>query len=161
MPPTSFRHPLEYEPVVPSGLGGGGRGLGDAGRDDEFQDLRAPRNEGGGRGEGPSDPEAPSPRARPAAGAAAKKSLRSAHAFTFAGLFLFTFVLFYRPYEYIPLPTNLAFWFAILTLAVFVPSQLGAEGNLTARPREVNLVLLFVLTGLLSIPLAKGSPAEA
>lgn len=161
MPPTSSRHPLEYEPVVPSGLGGGGRGLGDAGRDDEFRALSPRRDGRDGWGEGPSEPEAPVARAKPTGRAFAKSSLRSAHAFTFAGLFLFTFVLFYRPYEYIPVPSNLAFWFAVVTLAVFVPSQLGAEGNLTARPREVNLVLLLVVTGLLSIPLAKGSPGEA
>ncbi|MFN2417097.1 MAG: O-antigen ligase family protein [Pyrinomonadaceae bacterium] len=160
MPPTSSRQPLEYEPVVPTRLGGGGRGLGDA-AGEEFQGLRAPRDGGGGWGEDPSEPETPGPRARPAADAAAKSSLRPAHAFTFAGLFLFTFVLFYRPYEYVPLPTNLAFWFAIATLVVFVPSQLAAEGTLTARPREVNLVLLLVATGLLSIPLAKGSPGVA
>jgi len=41
-----------------------------------------------------------------------------------------------------------------------VPSQLAASGALTDRPREINLVLLFLLTGLLSIPLAL-SPAEA
>jgi len=39
-------------------------------------------------------------------------------------------------------------------LAFFIPTQLSLEGTLTARPREVNLVLLFCLTGLLSIPLA-------
>ncbi len=96
-----------------------------------------------------------------AAADSAEKVLRPAHAFTFAGLFLFTFVLFYRPYEFLPLPTTLAFWFAMLTLAVFVPSQLATEGTLTARPREVNLVLLLVVAGLLSIPLAKGSAGEA
>jgi hypothetical protein len=160
VPPTSSRQPLEYEPVVPSRLGGGGRDPGgEAGG--EFRDFGARRDGGGGWGEGPSEPEAPSRRAKPAAAASAKSPLRPAHAFTFAGLLLFTFVLFYRPYEYVPVPTNLAFWFAVVTLAVFVPSQLGAEGNLTARPREVNLVLLLVVAGLLSIPLAKGSPGEA
>jgi drug/metabolite transporter superfamily protein YnfA len=135
--------------------------VGDAGAD-EFYDVRPARAADDGRGEGPSEPGGPRGAAagKAAADTAAKK-LRPAHAFTFAGLFLFTFVLFYRPYEYIPLPTNLAFWFAALTLAVFVPSQLAAEGSLTARPREVNLVLLLVLAGLLSIPFAKGSRGEA
>ncbi|HEY0174070.1 MAG TPA: O-antigen ligase family protein [Pyrinomonadaceae bacterium] len=135
--------------------------MGDAGRDDEFPDLGPRHGEGGAWGEAPPEPESPSLRPKSAAGASAKNSLRPAHAFTFAGLFLFTFVLFYRPYEYIPVPSNLAFWFAVVTLAVFFPSQLAAEGNLTARPREVNLVLLLLVTGLLSIPLAKGSPGEA
>ncbi|MBA3242036.1 MAG: O-antigen ligase family protein, partial [Acidobacteria bacterium] len=87
--------------------------------------------------------------------------LRRAHALTYAGLFLFTAVLFFRPYEFLPLPKNLAYWFAVLTLAVFLPSQLAAERTLTARPREVNLVLLLCGAALLSIPLAKGSRLEA
>jgi putative inorganic carbon (hco3(-)) transporter len=41
-----------------------------------------------------------------------------------------------------------------------VPSQLATEGTLTARPREVNLLLLFCLAALLSMPLAI-SPGEA
>jgi putative inorganic carbon (hco3(-)) transporter len=134
--------------------------VGDMGGD-EFYGVRPARDEAEGWGGGPSEPEAPRARAGSAAAVQAAKALRPAHAFTFAGLFLFTFVLFYRPYEYIPVPTNLAFWFAVVTLVVFFPSQLAAEGSLTARPREVNLVLLLVVTGLLSIPLAKGSPGEA
>ena len=86
--------------------------------------------------------------------------LRRGHGLAYAGLFLFTAVLYFRPYEYLPLPQTLAFWIAIATLLAFVPAQLGLEGNLTARPREVNLVLLFCVTGLLSIPLA-ASPGEA
>lgn len=39
-------------------------------------------------------------------------------------------------------------------LGLFHPHQLSMEGTLTARPTEVNLVLLLCLTGLLSIPLA-------
>lgn len=86
--------------------------------------------------------------------------LGRAHSVTYALLFLFTGILYFRPYEYLPLPTWLAFVFAALTLAAYVPSQLIAEGNLTARPREVNLVLLLTLFAALSIPLAL-NPSEA
>ena len=86
--------------------------------------------------------------------------LRRGHGLAYAGLFLFTAVLYFRPYEYLPLPQTLAFWIAISTLLVFIPTQLGLEGNLTARPREVNLVLLLCVCGLLSIPLA-ANPGEA
>jgi O-antigen ligase len=82
---------------------------------------------------------------------------RSGHAVAFAGLFLFTFILYFRPYEQVSFLasfTSMAFWTAILTLAVFFPTQLSLEGSLTARPREVNLLLLFAVTALLSIPLA-------
>jgi putative inorganic carbon (HCO3(-)) transporter len=98
-------------------------------------------------------------RARPEA-AASFQFLRRGHALTYAGLFLFSFVLFYRPYEFIPLPSNLAFWLAAAALAVYLPSQLASEGTLTARPREVNLVLLLTVTALLSVLFAKESRAE-
>jgi O-antigen ligase len=83
--------------------------------------------------------------------------LKHGHSVSYAGLFLFTALVYFRPYE---LSTSLswlsssAFWVAIATLAVFVVTQLGLEGNITARPREVNLALLLAVAGLLSIPMA-------
>jgi O-antigen ligase len=88
---------------------------------------------------------------------------RRGHAISYAGLFLFTVVLYFRPYELFTALrslTSLAFWSGIFTLAAFLPSQLATEGNLTARPREVNLLLLFCLAALISIPLAI-NPGEA
>lgn len=88
---------------------------------------------------------------------------RRGHAISYAGLFLFTIVLYFRPYELFTALrslTSLAFWLGVFTLAAFLPSQLATEGNLTARPREVNLLLLFCLAALLSIPPAI-SPGEA
>ncbi len=79
------------------------------------------------------------------------------HSVSYAGLFLFTALVYFRPYELIPSLAWLsssAFWVAVLTLLVFVVTQLGLEGKFTARPREVNLAVLLLLTGLLSIPLA-------
>jgi O-antigen ligase len=49
---------------------------------------------------------------------------------------------------------------ALLTLLAFVPSQLAIEGSLTALPREVKLLLLLSVAGLLSVPLAV-SPGDA
>jgi putative inorganic carbon (HCO3(-)) transporter len=89
--------------------------------------------------------------------------LRRGHVLSFAGLFLFTIVVFVRPYEIFPSLTWLsrsAFWIALATIIVFVPAQFMTEGNLTIRPREVNLILLLCLLGLLSIPLAT-SPDDA
>lgn len=86
---------------------------------------------------------------------------KRSHAVTYAGLFLFTVVLYFRPYEYLPsLPVTLAFWIAAVTFLIFIPSQLAAEGTFTARPREVNLILLLTLTALLSMPLGT-SPADS
>jgi O-antigen ligase len=83
-------------------------------------------------------------------------TLKRGHAVTYAGLFLFTIVLYARPAEFYPSPVtaSIALIIALATLAFFLPTQLSLEGTLTARPAEVNLVLLFCLTGLLSIPLA-------
>lgn len=89
--------------------------------------------------------------------------LRRGHALSFAGVFLFTLILFFRPYELLPSLkwlSSSAFVIATLTIAIFLPTQLGLEGNLTARTREVNLVLLLTLATLISIPFAL-SPGTA
>ncbi|MGZ8846619.1 MAG: O-antigen ligase family protein [Pyrinomonadaceae bacterium] len=82
--------------------------------------------------------------------------LKHGHVFSYAALFVFTFILYARPAEFYPSPltASIALVVGIATLGFFIPTQLSLEGTLTARPREVNLVLLFCLTGLLSIPLA-------
>jgi O-antigen ligase len=88
---------------------------------------------------------------------------RRGHAVTYGLLFAFTFVLYFRPYELIPgleSFSSIALYFALATLAVFLPSQLAAEGSLTARPAEVNWVLLLTLFGIITIPIAR-SPGTA
>ena len=97
--------------------------------------------------------------------AAAKKAgktdalqiLKRGHALTFACLFLFTFLVFFRPYEFSPSLQWLskgALITAIATLVFFIPTQLGLENRLTIRPREVNLILLLLLLCLMSVPFA-------
>jgi|SRR6201991_1717823 len=84
-------------------------------------------------------------------------ALKAGHLVSFLGLFIFTFLVFFRPYEWSPSMTWLskgALITAIATLLFFVPTQLGLENQLTIRPREVNLVLLLLLLGFLSVPLA-------
>lgn len=90
-------------------------------------------------------------------------SLSNGHGLTFIALFIFSVILYFRPYELIPALeslTQMAFFFGVLTLAIYVPSQLILEGNLTARPREIHLILLLCLAAFLSMPLAT-SPGEA
>jgi len=85
------------------------------------------------------------------------------HSLSFAGIFLFTAFVFFRPYEFSPSLmwlSSTAFWIALATLIVYLLTQLGLENRFTARPKEVNLVVLLLLTGLLSIPLAL-EPAKA
>jgi O-antigen ligase len=83
--------------------------------------------------------------------------LKRGHAFSFAGLFVFTFLVFFRPYEFSPSLLWLsksALITAIVTLLFFVPTQLGLENRITVRTREVNLVLLLLLLVFISVPLA-------
>jgi O-antigen ligase len=91
-----------------------------------------------------------------------KGILKRGHGFTYVALFLFTVVLYARPAEFYPSPltSSLALVIGVMTLAIFIASQLTVEGVLTVRPREINLVLLLGLTGLFSIPFAL-SPSEA
>ena len=89
--------------------------------------------------------------------------VKRGHSLSYIGIFLFTFVLYFRPYELIPALasfSSMAMILALMTLGIFIPSQMGLEGNLTARPREVNLLLLLTVTAILSMPMAI-SPSEA
>ncbi|MGH9932730.1 MAG: O-antigen ligase family protein, partial [Pyrinomonadaceae bacterium] len=76
---------------------------------------------------------------------------------TYLGLFVFTFLVYFRPYELFPSLAWLsrsALVVAALTLTAFIPTQLGLENRISARLREVKLAVALLLTGLLSIPLA-------
>jgi len=80
------------------------------------------------------------------------------HGLTYFGLFLFTFILYFRPYELIPSLSDLsaiAFIVALATLLIYVPSQLAAEGSLTAMPVEVKCVLFLTAWALITVPFAK------
>src|SRR2546423_977076 len=89
-------------------------------------------------------------------------TLKRGHAFSYAALFAFTLVLYARPSEFYPsaITNSLALIAGLITLALFAPTQLALEGNITAPLLEVKLALLFGLLGLASIPLAI-SPSEA
>ena len=89
--------------------------------------------------------------------------LKRGHFVSFLGLLLFTVFVYFRPYEYsssLEVLSSGAKWIAGFTLLVFLPAQLALEGNLTSRPREVNLLLLLALAALLSLITAI-SPGEA
>src|SRR5258705_4358043 len=94
---------------------------------------------------------------RPANGQREGWILKRGHTLSFAGLFVFTFLVFVRPYELSPSLAWLsrsALVTAIITLLIFIPTQLGLENRITVRPREVNLVLLLLLLALISVPFA-------
>ncbi len=115
----------------------------------------------------PSGPTLPSTKAKSSAVlhsvASDQPIWRQGHSASFVGLFIFSVILYLRPYELIPALsslTSMAFYEGMVTLAIYAFSQLSIEGNLTARPREINLVLLLGLAALLSMPLAV-VPADA
>lgn len=89
--------------------------------------------------------------------------LRKGHLLTYAGVFLFTLVLYFRPYELIPALadfSSLALIIAIATFIVYLPTQFSSEGNLTMLSTEVKCILFLTAWALLTIPIAK-SPADA
>ena len=88
--------------------------------------------------------------------------LKRGHAFSYAALFAFTLVLYARPSEIYPsaVTASLALVVGLVTLALFLPTQLSLEGTPTAPLREVKLVLLLAALGFASVPLAI-NPSEA
>ncbi|MBK9215305.1 MAG: O-antigen ligase family protein [Chloracidobacterium sp.] len=89
--------------------------------------------------------------------------VRAGHKLTYIGLFLFSIMVLFRPYEIVPglgFLSATAFYFALATILLFVPSQLAAEGTLTTFPTEVKAILAMALIALLTMPLAK-DPAMA
>ncbi|MGA9998384.1 MAG: O-antigen ligase family protein [Pyrinomonadaceae bacterium] len=84
-------------------------------------------------------------------------SLKRGHMLAFLGLFLFTIAVYFRPYEFTPAlawTMNAPYWLALFTLGVFFPKQFMLEGNLTARPLEVNLILLLSVIALVAMPIS-------
>jgi hypothetical protein len=72
-------------------------------------------------------------------------------------LFLFTALVYFRPYEVFPSlkwTSSGAFWLALGTILIFIPSQLAAEGKITIRLPQLNLLFVLLFAGLLSVPLA-------
>lgn len=84
--------------------------------------------------------------------------VRNGHTLTFVGLYLFSVMVLFRPYELIPglgfLSTS-AFYFALATLMIYLPSQLATEGNLTTLSTDVKAILAMAGIALFTIPIAK------
>lgn len=84
--------------------------------------------------------------------------IRNGHALTYAGIFLFTLVVYFRPYELIPALSGLssiALVIAIATLLIYLPSQFAGEGSLSTFSTEIKCVLFMAVWALLTIPIAK------
>lgn len=83
---------------------------------------------------------------------------RNGHYLTYIALYLFSVLVLFRPYELaesLQFLSSKAFYLAALTLALYFPAQIFAEGNLTKLSTEVKAVLGMVLVALLTMPIAK------
>ncbi len=86
---------------------------------------------------------------------------RNGHTFSYVGLYIFSILVLFRPYELVPQLSFLsatAFFFALATLLIYVPTQLATEGNLTVMSTEVKAILAMTLLALFTMPIAKHPP---
>lgn len=84
--------------------------------------------------------------------------IRNGHTLTYVGLYLFSVLVLLRPYEIIPglgFLSATAFYFALATLAIYIPAQLSSEGNLTILTTEVKCILALLVISVVTIPIAK------
>jgi O-antigen ligase len=83
---------------------------------------------------------------------------RNGHTLSYIGLYLFSILVLFRPYELVPelgFLSATAFYFAVATLAIYIPTQLATEGNLTMFPTEVKAILALAAIALITMPIAK------
>lgn len=88
---------------------------------------------------------------------------RNGHYLTYIGLYCFSILVLYRPYELVPafgFLSATAFYVAIATLAIFIPAQLATEGTLSYLSFEVKMVIALTAIALISVPIAR-SPRTA
>lgn len=84
--------------------------------------------------------------------------IRKGHMMTFVCLYLFTVMVYFRPYETLPglgFLSGTAVYFAVITLAFYIPLQLSTEGNLTILSTEVKAILALTFIAIVTIPIAK------
>lgn len=89
--------------------------------------------------------------------------VRNGHSLTYFCLYLFSIMVFFRPYEIVPgmgFLSGTAVIFAVATIIVYLPSQIVTEGNLTILSTEVKAILVMTLIALITVPIAR-SPAMA
>ena len=84
--------------------------------------------------------------------------VRNGHFFSYIGLYLFSVLVFFRPYELIGALGFLsatAFYFALATILIYLPTQIATEGNLTILTTEVKALLAIAAIALITMPIAK------
>jgi len=86
---------------------------------------------------------------------------RNGHTLSYLGLYLFSILVLFRPYELLPGLSFLsatAFYFALATLLIYIPTQFATEGNLTTMSTEVKAILALTFLALFTMPIAKDPP---
>ena len=86
---------------------------------------------------------------------------RNGHTLSYVGLYLFSLLVLFRPYELVASLSFLAstaFYFALLTIFIYLPTQLATEGNLTTLSTEVKAIIALTLIALFTMPIAKDPP---
>lgn len=84
--------------------------------------------------------------------------VRNGHLVTYIGLYLFSIMVLFRPYEIVPglgFLSATAFYFAVATLLIFLPSQLATESNLTMLSTEVKAIIALTVIAIITMPIAK------
>ncbi|HTH52233.1 MAG TPA: O-antigen ligase family protein [Pyrinomonadaceae bacterium] len=84
--------------------------------------------------------------------------VRNGHMMTYVGLYLFSVLVLFRPYEIIPglgFLAFTAFYVGTATLAIYFPSQVAVEGNLSMFSTEVKAIVAMTAIALGSVIIAK------
>lgn len=82
---------------------------------------------------------------------------RQPHKLTYIGLILFVFVLYFRPYDFLPgfsSTSRMAQWVALATAATYFVTQLSAYKSLTEWTLEIKCALFLLIWALLTAPIA-------
>jgi hypothetical protein len=83
---------------------------------------------------------------------------RNGHTMSYIGLYLFSILVLYRPYELVDGLSFLsatAFYFALATVLIYIPTQFTVEGSLTVLSTEVKCILALSLIALFTMPISK------
>ena len=86
---------------------------------------------------------------------------RNGHTLTYFGLYCFSVLVLFRPYELIPgfgFLAATAIYAALATLFIYVPTQFVTEGNVTTFSTEVKAIIAMTAIALCSIVIAKSPP---
>ncbi|MCS6874698.1 MAG: O-antigen ligase family protein [Pyrinomonadaceae bacterium] len=84
--------------------------------------------------------------------------LKNGHMMTYIGIYIFSVLAWFRPYELVPslgFLSATAFYVALATLIIFVPTQILTEASFTAFPTEVKCIIGLVAFALITTFIGK------